>query len=84
MTYREALLQFQKDYWQCVLERCHWSVTEAARVSECNRTHIYAVLKRLRLKPPQKAVIDYPVAGWIPWRRANSQNNGSQSSSSEG
>jgi hypothetical protein len=47
MTYPEAVLQFKRQYWIDLLERCDQDVWVAAWVAGVNRTHAYQIINVL-------------------------------------
>lgn len=50
-TYREAKLQFERDYAERALAAAGWNVTRAARLAGKGRPDFYALLARTGVDP---------------------------------
>jgi len=50
MPYRQALLTFQRDYWQSLMCACDGNVKEIAFRAKVSRTNLYRIFAKLGIE----------------------------------
>lgn len=53
--YREAVIAFQRSYWEEILKRTDHCISAAARLSGAKRSQVYKTLTRLGIHIPRHA-----------------------------
>jgi hypothetical protein len=64
LTWDEAYTQFGRQYWEEIL-RTHGNVTQAARAGHVNRTNLYKLLSRFKVRLPRRRP---GIGGNLAWR----------------